>query len=167
MFSTLSPSHRDYYSIESVRYPGNVLVLDQRSVRLSIRGQSSQPAVDQYWAFIPAIVPPNYVLGEDRDNENNNAMELQDLKDEIAELKEEIAEKDSLLKDKDEEINQLKELIEALSAPTSSTVEPDSDVQSGQSLTAVVLFDFKVFPGIIDIHRLRHILKSNIGNGRL
>jgi hypothetical protein len=48
MTLTLPPSHRDYYSIESVRYPGNVLVLDQMSVRLSIRGQSSQPTVDQY-----------------------------------------------------------------------------------------------------------------------
>jgi hypothetical protein len=95
-------------------------------------------------------------------------MELQDLKDEVAELKEEIAEKDSLIKDKDEEINRLKELIEALSASTtSSTVEPDSEVYSTHSPTAVVLFDFKVIHGIMDSHHLRHILKLNIGNRRL
>lgn len=145
------PHHRDYYLIESVRYPGNVLALDQRTrtVRLNIRGQSPQPAVDQYWALIPAGAPPDYLLDKD-------STELQDLKDNVAGLKEEIADKDSLIKDKDEEITRLKEIIEALSVPTPSAVEPDD---ATEATIAVVLFDFEVMSRN---HRFRHsILKSN------
>ena len=139
--------HRDYYSIESVRYPGNVLVLDKMSVKLDIRGQSSHPAVYQHWALVPACGPPDSFLGDSQDIENNDLMELQDLKDKVAELKEKIAEKDSIIKDKDEEINQLKELIDALNrdTPTVGPV-PEPDAGKEQAAIAVVLYDFEVIP---------------------
>lgn len=145
---SLSLLHRDYYSIESVRYPGNVLVLDKTSVKLHVRGQSSQSVVYQHWTLVPAGGPHDPYLDDNQDNENDNLMDLQDLKEEVAELKEKIAEKDSLIKDKDEEINRLKELIEALSTPTTPTV-PEPEADAGQSTTAVVLYDFQVTSIII------------------
>jgi DNA repair exonuclease SbcCD ATPase subunit len=141
-----------------------VLVLDKTSVKLSIRGQSSQPAVYQHWTFVPAGSLPDPFLDDNQDDEVNNLMELHDLKDEVAELKEKIAEKDSIIKDKDEEINQLKELIEALSVPEAPAVDPvpEAEADAGQAAIAIVLFDFEVIPGTINIYHLRHILKSNI-----
>ena len=148
--------HRDYYSIESVRYPGNVLVLDKTGLKFNIRGQSSHPAVYQHWTLVPAGRPPDPFLDDNQDNENSNLMELQNLKDKVAELQEKIAEKDSLIKDKDEEINQLKELIGALNTPTLDPVtEPEAG--QGQAATAVVLYDFEVFPGAINIYHLSNI----------
>jgi hypothetical protein len=128
----------DYYSIESVRYPGNVLTLDETSIKLHIRGQSSQPTVDQHWALIPSGVPPNYPLDQNQDNENDMSTELGDLRDKVAELEGEIVEKDSFIRDKDEEIKTLKELIEAL-----NTSPDDLEADSVEPTTAVVLFDFQ------------------------
>ena len=124
-----------------------MLVLDKMSVKLDIRGQSSHPAVYQHWALVPTGSPPDPFLDNNQDNENNNLMELQDLKDKMAELKEKIAEKDSLIKDKDEEINQLKEVIEALNRDT-PTVGPIPEPEAGteQATIAVVLYDFEVIP---------------------
>lgn len=82
-------------------------------------------------------------------------MELQDLKDKVAELKEKIAEKESLIKDKDEEINQLKEVLEALNTPIVGPVsEPEAG--AGQAAIALVLYDFEVNPGTIDIIIVPH-----------
>jgi hypothetical protein len=143
-----------------------VLVLDKSSVKLNIRGQSSHPAVYQHWTLVPAGGPSDPFRDNNKDNENNNLMELQDLKDKVAELQEKIAEKDSLIKDKDEEINQLRELIGALNTHTASPVsEPEAG--PGQAAIAEVLYDFEVIPGTIDIYHLRHILRLNIGHGRL
>ena len=135
------------------------MVLDKTSVKLNVRGQSSQPAVYQHWTLVPAGGPSDPFLDDNQDNENNNLLELQDLKDEVAELKEKIAEKDSLIKDKDEEINQLKTLIEALSTPTTPPVGPVPvpETDGGHSTTAVVLYDFEVIPETIDIYHLCHI----------
>ena len=142
---------RDYYSIESVRYPGNVLVLDKTSVKLNIRGQSFHPDVYQHWTLVPANGPPDPFRDDNQDNGTNDLMELQDLKDKVAELKEKITEKDSLIKDKDEEIDQLKEIIEALDTPTAPTVGPVQEPEggAGQAAIAIVLYDFEVIPGTI------------------
>ena len=130
-----------------------MLVLDKTSIKLNIRGQSSQPAVYQHWTLIPASGPPDPFLDDNQDNEDIILMELQDLKDKVAELKENIAEKDSLIKDKNDEINQLKELIGALSMPTAPTVGlvPEPEADAGQAATAIVLSNFEVILGIIDI----------------
>ena len=146
-----------------------MLVLDKTSIKLNIRGQSSQPAVYQHWALVPAGGPPDPFLDDNQVNEDNDSMELQDLKDEVAELKEKIAEKDSLIKDKDDEINQLKELVEALSTSTEPIVGPvpEPEADAGQATVAIVLYDFEVTFGTINIYHWRHILILNIGHGRL
>ena len=141
------------------------MVLDKTSVKLNIRGQSSHPVVYQHWTLVPASGSPGPFLDDNQDNENNNLMELQDLKDKVAELKDKIAEKESLIKDKDEEINQLKEVIEALNTPTDGVSEPEAE--AAKTAIAVVLYDFEVIPRTIDIYHLRHILRLNIGHGRL
>ena len=143
----LSPSHRDYYSIESVRYPGNVLVLDKTSVKLTIRDQSSHPVVYQHWTFVPASSSPSEpILDDNQDDEIINLMEfqLEDLKDNVAELKEKIAEKDSIIKDKDEEINRLRELSIALSTPAAPAVDSVPGDDARQAAIAIVLYDFEV-----------------------
>ena len=121
------------------------------SIKLNIKGQSSQPAAYQLWTLVPAGGPPDPFLDDNEDDEDNDLMEIQDLKDEVAELREKIAEKDSLIKDKDEEIDQLKEIIEALDTPTAPTVGPVSEPEggAGQAAIAIVLYDFEVIPGTI------------------
>ena len=124
------------------------MVLDKTSVSLNVRGQSSQPAVYQHWALVPAGGPPDPFLDDDQDDESSALLELQDLKDEVEELKERIAEKESLIKEKDDEINRLKELIGALSTPTVPTVGPvpEPEADAGQVAIAIVLYDFEVIP---------------------
>jgi hypothetical protein len=122
------------------------LVLDKTSVKLSIRGQSSQPAVYQHWTFVPASSPLDSFLDDNQEDEINNLMELQDLKDKVAELKEKIAENDSIIKDKDEEINQLRELGVALSTLEAPAIDPvpEADALAGRAAVAIVLYDFEV-----------------------
>jgi len=158
----------DYYSIESVRYPGNVLVLDRMSVKLSVRGQSSQPAVYQHWTLVPAGGPADPLFDDNQDDEIDNLMELQDLRDNVAVLKEENAEKDSLIKDKDDEINRLKELIAALST-TEPTVDhfPEPEVGAGQAATAVALYDYEATEdyemSLVEGEYIKHIDQSDDG----
>lgn len=135
--------------------------MDKTIVKLNIRGQ--QPAIYQQWALVPVGGPPDPFRDDDQDNVNNNSMELQDLKDKVEELEDKIAEKESLIKDKDEEITQLMEIIGALNTPT--TVELEGG--AGRATIAVVLSDFEVIPGPINIYHLRHVLRLNIGHERL
>ena len=143
-----------------------MLVLDKTGLKFNVRGQSSLPAVYQHWCLVPAGGPPDPFRDYNQDNESSNLMELHELKDKVAELQEKIAERDSLIKDKDEEISQLKEIIGALNTPR---VDPVSEPEAvpGQAATAVVLYDFEVIPGTVDIYHLRHILRLSIGHGRL